>query len=155
MSFKTGYIQIDGSINIDGSIFQFGVPFVGGGGPGGDLGVYVKSASIGVGSFFNTGSKTFDSSVNLDMLTDVAIAGPSDNQILAYDLATGRWLNQSTVDISTLTVDASLYFQQLLVRNSPLSNGAGNPGQWCYDSSYLYICTSTNTWMRILGVSGY
>jgi hypothetical protein len=35
MAFQTERIQIDGSLNVDGSIFQYQVPFVGGGGGGG------------------------------------------------------------------------------------------------------------------------
>jgi len=35
MAFVTNHIQIDGSLNVDGSIFQYNLPFVGGGGGGG------------------------------------------------------------------------------------------------------------------------
>lgn len=37
MAFQTDRIQVDGSINIDGSIFQYGVEFTGGGGGTGDV----------------------------------------------------------------------------------------------------------------------
>jgi len=29
------------------------------------------------------------------------------------------------------------------------SSAAGNPGQICWDTSYVYICTATSTWKRI------
>jgi hypothetical protein len=39
---------------------------------------------------------------------------------------------------------------RVLVSGTPASAGAsGLPGQVRYDSSYLYICTATNTWRRI------
>ena len=47
MSFKTGSTQIDGSINIDGSIFQWQQLFSGGGGGGGTGDVAWGSGNVG------------------------------------------------------------------------------------------------------------
>ena len=47
MAFKTEHIQVDGSINIDGSIFQWNSPFIGGGGGGGGGDVAWASGSVG------------------------------------------------------------------------------------------------------------
>lgn len=38
---------------------------------------------------------------------------------------------------------------RICTESSPLSNSIGNIGEIRWDSNYLYICTSTNTWKRI------
>lgn len=38
---------------------------------------------------------------------------------------------------------------------SPASNGTGNAGEICWDSSYLYVCTAANTWKRVALTGGY
>jgi hypothetical protein len=47
MAFTVNHIEIDGSINIDGSIFQWNQPFVGGGGGGGTGDVAWGSGNVG------------------------------------------------------------------------------------------------------------
>ena len=47
---------------------------------------------------------------------------------------------------STIRVDTS---------RSPASNGTGNVGEICWDASYLYVCTATNTWERVALTGGY
>jgi hypothetical protein len=32
------------------------------------------------------------------------------------------------------------------------ATAAGNAGDWCWDSSFIYVCTATNTWKRV-GIS--
>jgi hypothetical protein len=52
MAFKTNTIQVDGSINIDGSIFQWNLPFTGGGGSQwttNGTAIYYNS-SVGIGT---------------------------------------------------------------------------------------------------------
>ena len=39
--------------------------------------------------------------------------------------------------------------------NSPTSSGTGTAGMFTWDSSYLYICTATNTWKRVALTGGY
>ena len=82
-------------------------------------------------------------------LTDVSLSNLANNNVLAYNSSNGYWENKYT------TIDASDYFQYKIALNSPSTGAAGNAGQWCYDSSYLYICTSTNMWGRILLTFGY
>jgi hypothetical protein len=38
---------------------------------------------------------------------------------------------------------------------SPASNGTGTTGDVAWDTSYLYICTATNTWKRVALSGGY
>ena len=82
----------------------------------------------------------------LASLTDVSISSLSDQNLLQYDVASGKWKNINSLDAST-------YFQKKVVYNSIPSSttiGAGGPGDVVYDASYLYVCTSTNRWGRVL-----
>ena len=97
---------------------------------------------------------------SLSALTDVSIKDVSTNHALLFDPSgnTNMWHNVPSVnlaDVSTLTEDASLYFQATIPFATKDSSATGNRGQWAFDASYLYLCTSTNVWMRVLGVSGY
>ncbi len=38
---------------------------------------------------------------------------------------------------------------------TPASNGAGTIGEIAWDTGYLYVCTATNTWERIILTGGY
>jgi hypothetical protein len=79
---------------------------------------------------------------SLATLTDVSV-GTVDKSLIQYDSSSGKW-------VSTSPVDASLYFQQKILYNTPAdSSAAGIAGNWSYDASYLYICTSTNLWGRV------
>lgn len=80
----------------------------------------------------------------LSALTDVSISGLADQNLLQYDVASGKWKNIAPLD-------ASAYFQKKVVYNSiPGSVTTGSAGDVVYDSSYLYVCTSTNKWGRVL-----
>jgi len=50
----------------------------------------------------------------------------------------------------TATLDVNADTMRLRTARTPASAGAtGNAGDICWDSSYLYVCTATNTWRRI------
>jgi hypothetical protein len=50
----------------------------------------------------------------------------------------------------TATLDVNANTLRLRTARTPASAGAtGNAGDICWDSSYLYVCTATNTWRRI------
>ena len=50
----------------------------------------------------------------------------------------------------TALLDVNADTMRLRTARTPASAGAaGNAGDICWDSSYLYICTATNTWRRI------
>jgi len=51
-------------------------------------------------------------------------------------------------------IDASAT-NKINVYSSPASNAAGTLGDIALDPSYFYICTSTNTWGRMLMETGY
>ena len=50
----------------------------------------------------------------------------------------------------TATLDVNANTLRLRTARTPASASAtGNAGDICWDSSYLYVCTATNTWRRI------
>lgn len=38
---------------------------------------------------------------------------------------------------------------RLSTARTPTGGGTGNTGEVCWDSSYIYVCTATNTWKRV------
>lgn len=86
--------------------------------------------------------------VSLGGLTDVSVSDVSDNNVIQYSNTSSRWENRATLEIAD-------YFQKKLTQGTKLSNSSGSQGDFSFDASYLYICTSTNTWIRILGEGGY
>jgi hypothetical protein len=81
---------------------------------------------------------------SLSALTDVSIVGIANNNILQYDSGSSKWKNVAPLD-------GSAYFQSKITKNTiPGTSTTGIAGDWAYDSSYLYLCTSTNKWGRIL-----
>jgi hypothetical protein len=49
--------------------------------------------------------------------------------------------NYTVVDGDTLQINTS--------RTPSSSSATGYPGEICWDGSYLYVCTASNTWQRI------
>ena len=50
----------------------------------------------------------------------------------------------------TARLDINADTMRLRTARTPASaSAAGNAGDICWDASYLYICTATNTWRRI------
>jgi hypothetical protein len=55
--------------------------------------------------------------------------------------------------------DQNYYFQcdgdtiRLSTPRTVTGTSTGYPGEWCWDSSFLYICVDTNTWKQISLVS--
>jgi hypothetical protein len=44
---------------------------------------------------------------------------------------------------------------RIVTTKSPASGGTGTAGQIAWDSSYIYVCTATNTWKRAALTGGY
>jgi len=67
------------------------------------------------------------SAFNLDRLSDVTITSPADDEVLAYDSGSGKWINQAgglkIVDTShTYTIGAGQDFETLTAAMSALEN---------------------------------
>ena len=109
---------------------------------------FLKEASIGTGFAWVAGM--LDVSVaggagvtSLAALTDVSVSSIADKSLIQYDIVSAKWKNVSPLD-------ASAYFQSKITKLSPPdSSTTGTAGDWSYDASYLYICTSTNYWGRV------
>ena len=89
------------------------------------------------------------------IFSDVSLANPASGQALIYDTSISKFRNMTINASMYEIVNASEYVQTKIRQNSPSTGAAGEQGDWSFDASYLYICTSTNKWMRILGVTGY
>jgi len=48
------------------------------------------------------------SAFNLDRLSDVTITSPADNELLAYDSGSGKWINQTPSEAGVLAADGSV-----------------------------------------------
>jgi hypothetical protein len=100
----------------------------------------IQDASIAAGSSID---------VSLGGLSDVNLSGAqSDYSVIRYDSASNEWWDESPVDVTDI-------LQKKAIWGSPASNGSGGQGDLQFDASYLYVCTSTNKWIRIIGQGGY
>ncbi len=87
------------------------------------------------------------------LILDVSITTASNNDYLTYDSSIDKWVNISPLDGSDYfytTDEVDNLFQPKLIFNTPDSSADGSIGNWVHDASYLYVCTSTNTWGRLL-----
>ncbi|WP_437230375.1 hypothetical protein SH661x_001935 [Planctomicrobium sp. SH661] len=72
----------------------------------------------------------------------------SGTPALMIDAATGNVAIKSSSATAPLDINGDTI--RLRTAKTPESASAtGNAGEICWDSSYLYICTATNTWRRI------
>jgi len=57
--------------------------------------------------------------------------------------------------METSCLDRWLFSIIVAQSQSPTSSGTGILGEIAYDSSYIYVCTATNTWKRAALTGGY
>jgi hypothetical protein len=140
------------------------------------LGAYATNASIGTAAFAKNASfNAYATNVSTNaafVIRDASIIrvdGSLNNITDITNLflknasigAIGFYWNSSTLEVSTgFTskgyVDGSLNVKQPLITfGTKDSSAIGTPGSWTYDASYLYICSSTNFWGRLLLTTGY
>ena len=66
--------------------------------------------------------------------------------------ATGDLYIQKILDGKIPLLGLDINANKIRIRTSKTPSGAGDTGsagEICWDTSYLYICTATNTWARI------
>lgn len=79
----------------------------------------------------------------------VALSGAGSNRLLTSDGSTTNIVGQSGLLFDESTFDISANTLRLRSSRTPASSSAsGNAGDVCWDSNYLYICVSSNTWKR-------
>jgi len=53
----------------------------------------------------------------------------------------------TTAPTAKLDINSNIF--RLRTAKTPATSGAaGNAGDICWDASYIYVCTATNTWER-------
>lgn len=76
----------------------------------------------------------------LAWLSDVSIRGTQqDGDCIRWSDDTSTWISKTPT----------------IIEGSPASTDPGVPGEFRYDASYFYVCTSVNTWGRALLETGY
>jgi hypothetical protein len=63
-------------------------------------------------------------------------------------------LNSSSATFTVPVISGGNYVR-VTTSQSPASNGTGTAGDIAWDTSYLYICTATDTWKRVALTGGY
>ena len=85
---------------------------------------------------------------------DTQVMADDGNVVLHVDAGTNRIGINTTSPLVALDLNGGLRVQSdsIAVSNSKTPSSAsdtGQAGQICWDTSYLYVCVSTNTWKRI------
>lgn len=105
-------------------------------------------------TFYVTGTTTGSAPYS-----DAALSTPHDNPVVADSTGTFApiYLDPNVVykvvlttsaDVTIRTIDPANGFQ--IANGTPASATAtGTAGEMRWDSSFLYICTSSNTWKRV------
>jgi hypothetical protein len=119
-------------------------------------------------SWLGNQDKWIDLGITSSNYSNVAwtVAGPSDgylytaNSSLAigsnthnvYLFAGGTLAanRKATVAANGITITSNLTINAVFAGppTTKASNAAGNPGEICWDASYIYVCTAANTWKR-------
>ena len=88
----------------------------------------------------------------------VSSVGSTDGQgnIVTYDSGEFKYGPQlkdyaGNIGANNITITGLLKAPQ----TTKASNATGTPGQICWDSNYIYVCTATNTWKRSPLTGGY
>lgn len=102
-------------------------------------------APTNAGTFTNTrGLWIADQTVGTQTNTPFAIyqQGSGDLNYLAGSVGIGDATPTAALDVNSDII-------RLRTAKTPASSGAaGNQGDICWDASYIYVCTATNTWER-------
>jgi hypothetical protein len=77
----------------------------------------------------------------------ITISGYKDYLNTYYLTATGGTLYGSLDIQNNLTVQSS-GIKVATSRTPASASASGNTGEICWDTSYIYVCTATNTWKR-------
>ena len=116
MGFRSNHIQIDGSLNVDGSIFQFQTEFTGGGGGGGGGDVGWNNGSVGSdnqlitaigdGSIGAETNLTFDGT-SLEVTGALNVSGDASIDGTLY--AANSRINPNSIELNAYGVSGDRY----------------------------------------------
>jgi hypothetical protein len=103
------------------------------------LNQYIRSA----GSWNKVANTTFE---NININTSGLALSNSTANVAFFDSDGNVGINTTT---STAKLDINSDVVRLRVSKTPSSaTDAGNQGDICWDSNYIYVCVSSNTWVR-------
>jgi hypothetical protein len=87
--------------------------------------------------------------VNYTLVSVQGVAQPRTAYSLSGSSLTFSSAPYNTAVIEVTTLGGSVTSSGITVVSSPAhNNSTGTVGQIAYDSSYLYVCVNTNTWVR-------
>ena len=116
----------------------------------------VAEASLGPQFEWDTGLLVVDVSAPAGpsySYVDGSLATRDADIVLKSDLTYVDASLDAKADITSVNDSLNTKLDASLISEGtpPNQSALGVQGQFQYDASYLYICTSTNTWMRISG----
>ena len=89
-----------------------------------------------------------------DQITFTEIPEPTDVIDIRF-LGASVSINNSLSDSLYVSGDVTLTGILSAPQQTKASNATGTPGQVCWDSNYIYVCTAPNTWKRTPLTGGY
>jgi hypothetical protein len=141
----------------------------GGTGAGDDIVIHGTSNATRTNSYVilqPSGGNTVVGGLTTDHRFEVQDAGASNYRFTFNLNVSGvNYFNSYSTGVGTLTAAPLTIVSSALgttgdsfrieTSKSPLSGGTGSAGQIAWDTSYLYVCTATNTWKRVALTGGY
>jgi hypothetical protein len=118
---------------------------------------YAANGQLSIGQdVATTANVTFDgiTGSNLTLLSSssnaVLYTSPSGNVVSSESDFTYN-ASTNTLNVGKLTTVGTIEVGTLFKSNITTQTGSstGTPGQICWDTDYIYVCTSTNVWKRV------
>lgn len=112
-----------------------------------------SNSAFGYGGYFRNDNGLFmiwDNGSN----TGGYLEKGSNGEMLLTTGSSGRWVTLGS-DNKTKVFSAQDGRARLLVSESPASNATCKAGAFTFDTSFFYICKSTDTWARVAITGGY
>jgi hypothetical protein len=144
-STSSGALVVSGGVGVAGAIYAGGDVFVVKADPSSTL---TRTANTNSALFQLTTGATYDFAFGLRNTTD------SDFHLYNYgtssDALTIARASSNVTFAGTVIANASSNAFRITTAQTPASAGAtGTAGTICWDTSYIYVCTATNTWKRV------
>jgi len=142
---SSGALVVSGGVGVAGAIYAGGDVFVVKADPSFTL---TRTANTNSALFQLTTGATYDFAFGLRNTTD------SDFHLYNYgtssDALTIARASSNATFAGTVIANASSNAFRITTAQTPASAGAtGTAGTICWDTSYIYVCTATNTWKRV------
>lgn len=88
------------------------------------------------------------SSVTVDNLPIAPVLAPSDRILVLYNAISNTFVSNGSPSVRTISI-SNIASSMLLSNTVPVTSSSnGVAGSFAYDSSYFYVCVSSNIWLR-------